>query len=288
MKFKKTLSDWLTNRYQLVIRNEENLAEKTTLSFSYAKLISLCALLLITLVACSLALSTTILASWLNPAYIAHENKKELMQLATAVDTLEQQTTQQKQFIALLQSIIAGKEPPNYELPKAEAKQADEEATPYPSEQLAAADALLRSEFEDSESALLATYNKPMNDLQELFFFPPINGIVTTPFKQKIGHYGVDIVAKEKEPIKSVADGVVIFSAWTVETGWVMVIQHNKDLVSIYKHNATLLKKVGSFVEAGDVIAIMGNSGELSTGPHLHFELWYRGSAVNPEHFITF
>ena len=289
MHFKKTLADWLTNRYQLVIRSQEDLAEKTTFSFSYAKLISLSAMLLLILVACSLALSTTILAKWLNPAYVAQENKKAFMQLAMSVDALEQQTNQQKKFIALLQSIIAGQEPLPYELPQAEKKQAEQDATPYTPEQRAAADALLRSEFEAGESALLATtYNKPINDLQALFFFPPINGIITTPFKQKMGHYGVDIVAKENEPIKCVADGVVIFSAWTVETGWVMVIQHGKDLISIYKHNAALLKKVGNFVEAGEVIAIMGNAGELSTGPHLHFELWYAGSAVNPEHFITF
>lgn len=288
LKSKKTLSDWLSNRYQFVIRNEENLAEKTTFSFSYAKLIALFAVLLIILVACSLALSTTLLAKWLNPAYVEQENKKELIQLATAVDALERQTTQQKKFIALLQSIIAGKEPPPYELPKAEERLAEKEGPSYSSEQLATADALLRREFEDSESTLSAPYEKPVGDLQDLFFFPPVNGIITAPFKQGIGHYGVDIVAKEKEPIKCVADGVVIFSAWTVETGWVMVIQHNRDLISIYKHNATLLKQVGSFVEAGDVVAIMGNSGDLSTGPHLHFELWYEGRAVNPEHFITF
>ena len=289
MKSRKTLSGWLSNRYQLVIRNEEDLAEKSTFSFSYAKLIALCAILLLTLVACSLTLSTTILSRWLNPAYLEQENKKELVKLATAVDTLEQQTTQQKKFIALLQSIIAGKEPPQYALPKAEAKQAEEETTPYSPAQLASADASLRSEFEGSEASLIAAYSKSVDDLQALLFFTPINnGIITTPFKQNIGHYGVDIVAKDKEPIKCIADGVVVLSTWTVETGWVMVIQHDRDLVSIYKHNAALLKKVGSFVKAGDVIAIMGNSGELSTGPHLHFELWYQGSPVNPEHFITF
>ena len=288
MKFKKTFSDWLTNRYQLVIRNEEDLAEKSTFSFSYAKLISVGTFLLLILVAISLALSTTILARWLNPAYLEQQNKQELVQLAQSVDVLERQTNQQKKFIALLKSIIAGKEPPVDELPQAQAKQSKEEAIPYTEEELATADAMLRGEFENTESTLVATHNKHMNVLRDLFLFPTLNGIVTTPFKPKMGHYGVDIVAKENEPIKCVADGVVIFAAWTVETGWVMVIQHNKDLISIYKHNAALFKKVGNFVRAGDVIATMGNSGELSTGPHLHFELWYAGSAVNPEHFITF
>jgi murein DD-endopeptidase MepM/ murein hydrolase activator NlpD len=236
-----------------------------------------------------LALATTILARWLNPAYIEQENKEKIVQLATEVDALEKQTTQQKNFITLLQSTIAGKEPPPHELPTSDKEQAEKISTPYSSsEQPATANALLRSEFEEGESSLLATNSKSMHDLQEFFLFPPINGIVTTPFKRSMGHCGVDIVAREGEPIKCVADGVVVFSSWTVETGWVMVIQHNKDLISIYKHNAALLKKVSNFVEAGEVIAIMGNSGDLSTGPHLHFELWHEGRAVNPEHFITF
>ncbi|HAN49830.1 MAG TPA: hypothetical protein DCQ08_02310, partial [Amoebophilaceae bacterium] len=103
------------------------------------------------------------------------------------------------------------------------------------------------------------------------------------------GQYDVGIVAKEHKPVTCVANGAVIFSAWTVETGWVMVIQHNKGLVSVYKHNAALLKKVGNFVEAGEAIAVMGSfsSGQLSTGLHLHFEIWHEGKPVNPEHFIT-
>jgi len=290
LNFKKTFSGWLTKRYQLVIRNEENLAEKSTFSFSYAKLISLGAVLLSILLLCSLALSTTILARWLNPVYMELENKKKLIQLATAVDTLEEQTTQQKKFIALLQSIIAGKEPPSNELPTANEEQTEEIPAPYSSEQLAAADALLQSEFEHSESSPATTCNKPMNALQALFFFSSVRGTVTPPSKHSRGQYDVGIVAKEHKPVTCVANGAVIFSAWTVETGWVMVIQHNKGLVSVYKHNAALLKKVGNFVEAGEAIAVMGSSssGELSTGHHLRFEIWHEGKAVNPEHFIKF
>ncbi len=286
---KKKLSSWLNNRYQLVVRDEANLAEKTRIGFSYAKLICLCTVLIAILFASSLVLSTTILAKWLDPTHTEQENKKTLMQLAKSVDTLEQQTTRQKKFIDLLQSIIAGKEPPAYTLPKSQKEQAEKEAIPYTPEQLASADVQLRDEFENGELDLYASsYGKPMNELQDIFFFPPANGIITTPFKQEIGHYGVDIVAKENEPIKCTADGVVIFAAWTLETGWVMLIQHSKDLISVYKHNAALFKKVGTFVVAGDIIAMMGNSGELSTGPHLHFELWYAGIAINPEHFIDF
>lgn len=288
MKFKKTLSAWLNNRYQIVVRNEKDLSEKATFRFGYARLISLGVLLLLILVAVSLALSTTILTRWLDPAYTERENKKKLIQLATEVDALEQQIIQQKKFIALLQSIIAGKEPPANEPTQSEQNQEEQAATPYTTAQLAEADAQLRSEFENSEPGLWAPYPNSPADLQTLFFFPPVNGIITAPFEQKTGHYGIDIVAKKNQPIKCVADGMIIFSSWTVETGWVLMVQHSSNLVSIYKHNASLLKKVGSFVKAGDVIATLGNSGELSSGAHLHFELWHEGNPVNPEYFIAF
>jgi murein DD-endopeptidase MepM/ murein hydrolase activator NlpD len=288
LTFKKTFSDWLTHRYQLVIRNEETLAEQSTFRFGYAKLIFLGTVLFGMLVSCSLVLANTLLARWLNPAYIAQENKEKIIKLATEVNTLEKQTTQQKNFITLLQCIIEGKEPPTNELSTNEKKQAEKIHTPYSPAQLATANTLLRREFEAGKSSLSATSSKSVHDLQAFFLFPPINGIVTSPFKRRTGHYGVDIVAKESASIKCVADGVVIFSAWTVATGWVMVIQHKKDLISVYKHNATLLKKVSNFVKAGEVIASMNNSGKLSTGPHLYFELWYEGRAMNPEHFINF
>lgn len=287
MRFKKALSSWLTKRYQLIIRNEENLTEKLFFRFSYAKLISLSTILFIMLVVCSLALATTILARWLNPAHIEQENKKKIIQLSIEVEALEKQTNQQKDFITLLQSIITGKELTTEQLSKNNQEQTKEIASPYASEQLTTANSLLRDELEGSDPSL-AIYSKSSNDLQELFLFPPINGMVTTPFKHKMRHYGVNIVAKANEPIKSVADGVVIFSSWTVGSGGVIVIQHNKGLLSVYKHNASLLKEVGNFVEAGEVIAIIGTSEERSTAPHLYFELWYGGRAINPEHFIIF
>ena len=270
------------------MRSENDLAERSTFRFSHAKLIVLGTLIFTSLVGCSIALSRTLLARWLNPAYIAQQNQKTLLQLTTAVESLEEQNSQQRQFIALLQSIIAGQELPEQEQQPVKEYPTAAPASAQQAAQRAAADGRLRNEFESNESSLIDSYSQPISDLQELFFFPPVSGIITTPFRHKLGHYGVDIVAKEHEPIKCVADGVVVLAQYTVETGWVIVIQHNKDLVSVYKHNASLLKKVGNFVEAGDVVAIMGNSGELSTGPHLHFELWYQGNAVNPEDFITF
>lgn len=297
MKLKETFTTWLTTSYQLVIRNEEDLAEKSTVRFNYAKLITLFTILFIILFAISLLLANTILARWINPAYIQQDNANKLLRLSTTVEALEEQATQQSKFIKLMQSIVAGKEEPNYPLEnvepthtKVDTAQLAEDMATYmaPSENMDEIATNLRQEFEEKESNLAAATYNTVKDLQDTFFFTPIEGIITTPFNLKMEHYGIDIVAKENEPIKCVADGMVIFATWTVETGWVIAIQHSKNLVSIYKHNASLFKKAGDLVTAGEVIAIMGNSGELSTGPHLHFELWYEGNAVNPENFINF
>jgi len=112
--------------------------------------------------------------------------------------------------------------------------------------------------------------------------------LVSNHFDARTKHYGIDILAKENEAIKSVSDGSVIYSGWSYDTGYMLVVQHDEDLISVYKHNASLLKKVGEIVKSGEVVAIIGNSGELTTGPHLHFELWYKGHPLNPLDYIVF
>jgi murein DD-endopeptidase MepM/ murein hydrolase activator NlpD len=124
--------------------------------------------------------------------------------------------------------------------------------------------------------------------VSNFYFFLPVKGYITGDFDPKNEHYGVDIVAADNAPVKATLDGSVVISTWTPETGYVIGIQHENNLVSLYKHNSVLLKKEGDYVHAGDVIAIVGNTGELSTGPHLHFELWYNGSAINPKDYINF
>ena len=124
--------------------------------------------------------------------------------------------------------------------------------------------------------------------LDKLHFFTPVRGMVTNSFNPSNNHFGTDIVAGPNEVVKATLAGTVIMATWTLETGYVIEIQHDNNLISVYKHNAELLQKVGLRVKAGDAIAIIGNSGELTTGPHLHFELWQNGVALNPENFIVF
>ena len=124
--------------------------------------------------------------------------------------------------------------------------------------------------------------------LPELLLFPPIKGEITNKMNISSGHYGVDIIAPKNEAVSSILKGTIIYHNWSPTDGHVVHIQHKKNLISIYKHNSEILKEIGDFVESGEPIAIVGNSGEHSTGPHLHFELWHNGYPLDPEIFINF
>jgi murein DD-endopeptidase MepM/ murein hydrolase activator NlpD len=124
--------------------------------------------------------------------------------------------------------------------------------------------------------------------LTGVFFFPPIRGLVTSTYERGSGHFGIDIVTKKDEAVKATLDGTVVLASWTSDGGHVLQVQHRNDLVSVYKHNSVLLKKVGDKVKAGEAIAIVGDSGELTTGPHLHFELWLNGEPIDPQAYMVF
>lgn len=124
--------------------------------------------------------------------------------------------------------------------------------------------------------------------LEQLFFMPPVSGETTAGFDLQKSHFGIDVAAPKNTAVKSAADGVVISAGYTVETGYSIAIQHPNNVVTMYKHNSVLLKETGTAVKAGEAIAIIGNSGENTTGPHLHFELWYKGRPVDPGDYINF
>jgi septal ring factor EnvC (AmiA/AmiB activator) len=124
--------------------------------------------------------------------------------------------------------------------------------------------------------------------LSKIKFHTPVKGTVTNKFKASPGHFGTDIVAEKNTKIFATLDGTIIFAEWSISTGYVVQIQHDNNLISIYKHNSDVKVKQGERVKAGDFIATMGNEGKLSSGPHLHFELWHNGIPVNPEKYIAF
>ena len=153
-------------------------------------------------------------------------------------------------------------------------------------------DSLLRVDVEKQDKYSIAANDNsggtPISSISSFFFFTPLKGMITNNFDPEGEHYGIDIVAAKNEAIKATLDGSVIFAGWTLKTGYTIAIQHQGNLISVYKHNSALLKKEGDDVKAGEAVAIIGETGELSNGPHLHFELWYNGMPVNPRDYMVF
>ena len=285
MKNKKTFSNWLTNRYLLIIRNEENFAEKSTFSFTYARLILLATIAFIVLMALSLLLTRTVLKQWFDPRYEQMQSSRRLAELTVKVDSLEMEVMSKDRFINNFKRVLSGDTTDAF-------SDMDNVASSNPVveqdidvSRVAPVDSIFRRQFEQSDISLI---NPAGNQALDVFLFAPLSGLVSAPYNVKEGHYGVDVVAKKNEPVKCVADGTVIMASWTQDSGYVIAVQHRNDLISVYKHNAELLKKVGNFVNAGEIISIIGNTGDLTDGPHLHFELWSNGNSVNPEEFVTF
>lgn len=287
MRPKKTLSSWLTTRYQLIIRNEENFAEKTSLGFTYSKVILFSVIIFSFVFLISIFLVQTVLEKWFDPKYEQLVLNQKLYGLALQVDSLAEEVERKDKFISNFQRVLSG-DTAEYNDP-AEALGGEQQTLTRPSNlKINKSDSSFRKEFEQSDLSLITLTSVKSRELEETFFFTPITGFISDKYDPKKGHLGVDVVAKKNEPVKCIADGTVIFSSWTQDAGYVLIVQHSANLLSLYKHNADLYKKVGTFVNAGEIISIVGNSGEMTNGPHLHFELWYNGNPLNPEEFVTF
>jgi murein DD-endopeptidase MepM/ murein hydrolase activator NlpD len=227
---------------------------------------------------------------------------KKIIQLSAVVDSLEEQLVYRDKALMGISKVIDGDD---RFLKKDLAENTPEDSIKDKSktihvDSLVPVDAELRKEFENMAPSVVevkvpvraVANNSSVNesdDLYRMFLFSPINGgLITQKFDAKAAHYGLDIVAKKDEPVKCVADGTVILSSWTNDSGHIIAVQHQGNLISVYKHNSVLLKKMGSFVRAGEIISVIGNSGELTTGPHLHFELWHNSNPIDPEIFVSF
>lgn len=288
MKIKETISSWLTHRYEILVRDEENFEEKRSFSYNHAK-----ALALVTPVLIVFFVIGWWIGSSSKPANHSNieelELKKKVLSLSGIVDSLTEVTDQYHRYYENFRKAVEG-DAKDFRQDSSKIAKNSIIQTDTIKDYINPADLNLRKEYEAMNISLNEANGNQSADanLQDISFFPPIKGIITERFDTPTKHLGIDLVAQANEPIKAIADGTVIFASWTEDTGNVIGIQHQGNIVSFYKHNAALLKKQGDFVKAGDVIAIIGNTGRLSSGPHLHFEIWYKGNAINPEKFISF
>lgn len=280
----------ITNRFRLVIFDDQTFEERFTMRLTTLNIfIFLISVSIVMIFITFFIIANTGIKEYI-PGYPDIDERNRIVELNLMADSLLYDMHRKDIYIQNIKNILEDNIPSDtLEEPNTSNVQIDTSAYRKSIE-----DSLLRAEFQ--YQLMYGQYfsdqeNQSSSDgfsIRSFSFFPPINGIITSKFNVSEKHYGIDIVTSHSEAIKATLDGTVIYGGWTLETGYALAIQHQHNLISIYKHNSVLLKKEGDHVRAGDPIGISGSSGELSSGPHLHFELWYNGTPINPEEYIIF
>lgn len=283
-KKSKKIKKKLLHKYRLVILNDDTFEERLSLNLTRLNVF-----ILGTISAIMLIVATTILIAFTPlkeyiPGYSSTTLKKKAVKLSFKTDSLQRAIDLNEKYFASIKQVLQG-EVSTVQFNKDSIIQAAKQEASQVDLNPIKEDSILRQKVDKEDKySLFETATSKAN----FVLFPPVNGTISDNYNVKTKHYAVDVVVAKDTPIKSTADGTVIFAEWTAQTGHVIIIEHSQGLISVYKHNATLTKSQGDLVKAGEVIATAGNTGELSTGPHLHFELWSDGYPVNPTNFIDF
>jgi len=280
----KRIKRKLLDKYRLVILNENTFEERLSLKLTRLNVFVIVTLSGILLVGFTILLIAYSPLKEYIPGYSSTALKKQATDLSFKTDSLQQVLAMNERYFISIKKVLKGdvsSEELNRDSIVEATKLEISEVDLNPIKE----DSLLRAKVEKEDK-----YNlfESATSVTNFVLFPPVTGTISEPYNVKEKHYAVDIVVPKDTPIKATADGVVVFAEWTAGTGHVIILEHSYGLISVYKHNATLTKSQGDLVKAGEVIATSGNTGELSTGPHLHFELWSDGYPINPTNFIDF
>lgn len=272
------------NDYKVVVSSEDTFEEK--LSFKANKINAFIIVLLYSIILIAFTISIVFFTQLreMVPGYSSSDLLNRAIYLTKKTDSLEQQIALNNKFYKSIEDVLSG----NVD----EFISRDELSTDSnlinpdiftipPNLQ----DSILR-QYVDNEDKFNLTNNELV--IENKMFFSPIKGEITQSFNFNENHFAIDIAADIGTPVKSILDGKIIFSEWSLETGYVVVIDHGENIISVYKHNSKILKEQNDFVQAGEVIAYSGNQGNLSSGPHLHFELWKNGTPIDPEPLLNF
>lgn len=273
----------LLNKYRLVVLNEDTFEERFTFKINRLNVFVFSIIFTFTLIlATSILIAFTPLREYI-PGYSSVTLKKNAAQLAYKTDSLQQVIKINELYFSSIKKVLKG-DVSSVNFNKDSIIEAAKIDLTVIDINTSKEDSLLREKV-----SLEDKYNPLINNSEINFvLFPPVKGTISQDFNAKEKHYAIDVVTSKDAPVKSAADGTVIFSEWTTQTGYVIIIEHSNNLISVYKHNSQLTKEQGSLVKAGEVIATAGNTGELSTGAHLHFELWSDGYPIDPTNFIDF
>lgn len=298
---KERLDKWVAQMkapYRLIVRNDETLEERASFRLSMMNVYVLMSTVIVLVAAMVILLIAYTPVKRYLPGYQGGgNNSREVIALAREVESLGKELRAQQKYNDNVRRMLVGDvqtekdvQPLNKEVKEPKEKDAAKQDKKVG---LSEADRQLRQETELDELAAVVRQGRSTNfgsadvPIEQLFFIPPVRGEISSPYAREKSHYGVDILAPKNTAIKATMDGYVFLSDWTLETGNTIGIQHDHNIVSFYKHNSLLLKKAGSFVRAGEAIAIIGNTGTLSSGPHLHFELWNKGKPVDPADYVA-
>lgn len=278
---------WIDEKYRVVLINDETFQEERSfrlVPFNVFSIIGI-TIMLISLIIILLMIFTPL--GRIIPERSNQDVRSQLSKIYIYVDSLESAVAARDLYIQKMSDLVYE----NFEYAKdvkdpAGQKTNKNEAIPEKTDELKG---LVESVDNEAELGNLVTTNFTSNsDISDIIFTAPIKGMVSDTFSSNRGHYGTDIVAPRGEVIKATQKGTIIVATWSADTGHMLAIQHDNNVISFYKHNASLLKKTGDIVRAGEGIAIIGNSGELTNGPHLHFEMWYNGQPINAQRYIQF
>ena len=283
-ELRKKIFQMLKDHYRLIIYNDSSIQTVWSIKLTPIKVLTLGSIGAILLI-----LFTTVIIAYTPlreniPGYPSAKVRQQIIYNYMLVDSLENEIKNRDSYFEKIKTLFQGDVP------------LDESSTPTSGLKTydvkfknSNADSIFQDKLlEEKLNLSISSNQKKLPSISNIHFFTPLRGLITNKFNTKTEHLAADIVGSPNSRISSVLDGTVVFAGWTMDTGYSIYIQHENNLISAYKHNAELLKEVGDKVKAGDAIAIMGNSGELTTGPHLHFELWHNGTALDPETYIDF
>jgi len=283
-KQKKNSINKLTRSYKVVVSSEDTFEERLSFSTNKFNVFLVLSLYSIILIAFTISVVFFTQIREMVPGYSSSDLLTQAIYLTKKTDSLENELELNNTFYKSIENVLSGKtEQIIYKDTLALSNEKDN--IDFQAVLTNAEDSILRKYVEEEDK-----FNLTKNELviENKMFVSPVKGQITQKFDPLNNHFALDILVDTGTPVKSILEGKVIFSEWSVDTGHVLIIDHGDDIISVYKHNSKVLKTQNNFVKAGEVIAYSGNQGTLSTGPHLHFELWKNGTPINPEPLFNF
>ena len=279
---------WVSDKHRLVLFNDETFQEERSLRLSRAKVIFF--LIFVFVLISSFTVSVIIFTpiGYLMPERSNESLRMNIISMNQQIDTLEMEILKRDVYIDNMKNVVYETFEYEDDVEKNRKMKEDDKEEEVPEKSVELKDLIDNVESELELGNLIENNLSKELEFDDMLFFTPLRGIVSDTFAPARNHFGTDIVAPKGQVIKSIQKGTVVVSTWSVDTGHMIGVQHENNVISFYKHNSSLLKKEGDIVKAGEGIAIIGNTGEMTDGPHLHFELWFNGQPINPQKYLTF